>query len=226
MSRPPNPQRSYSSNTPIVYQVSARRRDTDSESDEEENQENIPNHRRRRVRIPLQNITGLAYSAMLAGDRINPDTPTTMEQSEDIARRRIHVENNRRRREALANSTRRGIVSNEDLLYIDRRHPNQTIRGQNHLLGRENRYIYYYPNEEESLESENNRMTREERINNRRRSRAEMEGIGLKGKNTAYCVKCKASKPIMNPHEVTIANGRKCLKGVCGDCGTKLTRFI
>jgi hypothetical protein len=174
--------------------VSVRLHDTDSESDEEDNQEHIPNHRRRRVRIPLQNITGLAYSAMLAGDRINPDTPTTMEQSEDIARRRIHVENNRRRREALANSTHRGMLSNEDLLYIDRRHPNQTIRGQNQLLGRENRYIYYYPNEEESLESENNRMTREERIDNRRRSRSDMEGIGLKRKEHSILRKMQSIK--------------------------------
>jgi len=228
MSRPPNHQRSYSSNTPIVYQVRARRHsDTDSDSgDESIDDENIPNHRRRRVRVPLQNITGLAHSAMLAGDRVNQDTPTTMAESESRLRHRINMENNRRRSEALTSLTRHGNVSDEGLLYISRRHPNQTRSVQNQLIGRENRDIYYEPENQESFESENNRMTRQERRGNRRRNRAEMEGIGIQGKNTAYCVKCKSKRQIMNPHEVTIANGRKCLKGVCGECGTKLTRFI
>jgi len=227
MSRLPNHQRSYSSNTPIVYQISARRSDTDSSSEEEpETQDDIPNHLRRRVRIPLQNITGLTNSAMIAGDRINRDTPTTMAETESRARHRIHMENNRRRSEALTSLSRHGNVTDEGLLYISRQHPNQTRRVQNQLIGRENRDIYYEPENQESFESENNRMSREERSTNRRRNRAEMEGLGMQGKNTAYCVKCKAQRKITNAHAVTIANGRKCLKGMCGECGTKLTRFI
>ena len=227
MSRLPNHQLSYSSNTPIVYMAPRRRSNSESSSDDEpDTNENIPAYRRRRVRIPLQNITGLAYTAMHAGDRINPDTPTTMADSEGRARHRIHMENNQRRSEALTSLSRRGNVSDEGLLYISRQHPNQTRRVQNQLIGQENRDIYYDHGNQESMESENNRMTRAEVRENRRRSRAEMEGVGLTGKDTAYCVKCKSQRKITNPHKVKIANGRNCLKGICGDCGTKLTRFI
>jgi hypothetical protein len=153
---------------------------------------------------------------MLAGDRINPDTPTTMAETESRARHRIQLENYRRRSEALTNLSRHGNVSDEGLLYISRQHPNQTRQVQNQMIGRENRDIYYEPENQESFESENNRMSREERRTNRRRSRAEMEGLGMQGKDTAYCVKCKAQRKITSARKITIANGRKCLKGICG----------
>ena len=42
----------------------------------------------------------------------------------------------------------------------------------------------------------------------------------------AYCVKCKTKREIKNAHEEKMDNGRRALKGECGVCGTKLTRFL
>ncbi len=42
----------------------------------------------------------------------------------------------------------------------------------------------------------------------------------------AYCVKEKAKKPMKDAHEVTLANGKRALQGVCASCGTKMTRFL
>lgn len=42
----------------------------------------------------------------------------------------------------------------------------------------------------------------------------------------AYCVKCKTKREIKDSHEETAENGRRMLRGVCGECGTKLTRFL
>lgn len=42
----------------------------------------------------------------------------------------------------------------------------------------------------------------------------------------AYCVKCKTKREVTNAHEETMENGRRALRGECGVCGTKLTRFL
>ncbi len=42
----------------------------------------------------------------------------------------------------------------------------------------------------------------------------------------AYCVKEKAQKPMKDPQEVTLKNGKHALKGICASCGTKMTKFI
>ncbi len=43
---------------------------------------------------------------------------------------------------------------------------------------------------------------------------------------TAYCVKEKAKKPMLDVQEVTLANGKHALTGVCSSCGTKLFKFL
>jgi Zn finger protein HypA/HybF involved in hydrogenase expression len=42
----------------------------------------------------------------------------------------------------------------------------------------------------------------------------------------AYCTKCRTKREIKDAKEVTTANGRHALQGVCPVCGTKLTRFV
>ena len=41
-----------------------------------------------------------------------------------------------------------------------------------------------------------------------------------------YCVKCKASKEIAEPVEVTMKNGRKAIKGKCPTCGTVMFKIL
>ena len=41
----------------------------------------------------------------------------------------------------------------------------------------------------------------------------------------AYCVKCKASREIKNPQNVTLKNGKPAIKGVCPVCGTSVFRI-
>ena len=43
---------------------------------------------------------------------------------------------------------------------------------------------------------------------------------------TAYCVKCKAKKNIVDAEETTMKNGRKAMKGKCPDCGTGMFRIM
>ena len=43
---------------------------------------------------------------------------------------------------------------------------------------------------------------------------------------TAYCVKCKAKKNIVDAQEITMKNGRKAMKGKCPDCGTGMFRIM
>lgn len=43
---------------------------------------------------------------------------------------------------------------------------------------------------------------------------------------TAYCVKCRAKRPMQNPRRVTLSNGRPALKGTCPVCHTGLFRTI
>ena len=41
----------------------------------------------------------------------------------------------------------------------------------------------------------------------------------------AYCVKCRQKREIQNPEETKLKNGRPAVKGVCGECGTKVFRI-
>ena len=41
----------------------------------------------------------------------------------------------------------------------------------------------------------------------------------------AYCVKCRASKDINNPSQITLKNGRPATQGTCPTCGTKVFRI-
>ena len=47
------------------------------------------------------------------------------------------------------------------------------------------------------------------------------EGASIK----AYCVKCRAKVTMMNPHIITMKNGRPAIQGVCPNCGTKVFRI-
>jgi Zn finger protein HypA/HybF involved in hydrogenase expression len=42
----------------------------------------------------------------------------------------------------------------------------------------------------------------------------------------AYCVKCKAKRDMKDAAEVTMANGRKAMKGVCPTCGTGMFKIM
>ena len=41
----------------------------------------------------------------------------------------------------------------------------------------------------------------------------------------AYCVKCRASKEVSNPQQITMKNGRPATQGSCPTCGTKMFRI-
>lgn len=41
----------------------------------------------------------------------------------------------------------------------------------------------------------------------------------------AYCVKCRASRDIRNPAQITLKNGRPATQGTCPVCGTKVFRI-
>ena len=41
-----------------------------------------------------------------------------------------------------------------------------------------------------------------------------------------YCVKCRAKRQIKGGNVEETAKGRKMVKGVCPECGTKVTRFL
>lgn len=43
---------------------------------------------------------------------------------------------------------------------------------------------------------------------------------------TAYCVKCRRKVEVKNPQQVTLANGRNAVQGVCPVCGTKVFKFV
>ena len=40
-----------------------------------------------------------------------------------------------------------------------------------------------------------------------------------------YCVKCRATKDIHEPKDITMKNGKPAVQGVCKDCGTKMFRI-
>jgi len=48
----------------------------------------------------------------------------------------------------------------------------------------------------------------------------------LKGKGSAYCIKCKAEREMKNVRIVTMKNGRKARKGVCSVCGSGMYKMI
>lgn len=62
-----------------------------------------------------------------------------------------------------------------------------------------------------------------------RASRKSNSGTSARGKlaaDEANCMKCKVARKVQNPHVVTLKNGRKMLKGVCGVCGTRVNKFV
>jgi hypothetical protein len=45
-------------------------------------------------------------------------------------------------------------------------------------------------------------------------------------KAQAYCVKCKAEKPMADAKETTLKNGRHAIKGKCSDCDTGMFKIL
>jgi hypothetical protein len=45
-------------------------------------------------------------------------------------------------------------------------------------------------------------------------------------KQEAYCVKCKAKRNMKDAGEVTMANGRRAMKGKCPECGTGMFKIL
>ena len=46
------------------------------------------------------------------------------------------------------------------------------------------------------------------------------------GSNEAYCVKCKAKRPMKDAQTVTMKNGRNALQGKCEVCGTGMYKIL
>jgi len=42
---------------------------------------------------------------------------------------------------------------------------------------------------------------------------------------SGYCVKCKASREIKDPQQITMKNGRPATQGTCPVCGTKIFKI-
>lgn len=42
----------------------------------------------------------------------------------------------------------------------------------------------------------------------------------------AYCVKCKAKRPIKDAQKVTMKNGRNAVQGKCETCGTGMYKIL
>jgi hypothetical protein len=42
---------------------------------------------------------------------------------------------------------------------------------------------------------------------------------------TGYCVKCKASREIRDPKQITMKNGRPATQGICPVCGTRIFKI-
>ena len=40
-----------------------------------------------------------------------------------------------------------------------------------------------------------------------------------------YCVKCKATREIKDPQQITMKNGRPATQGICPVCGTKIFKI-
>jgi uncharacterized protein DUF5679 len=41
----------------------------------------------------------------------------------------------------------------------------------------------------------------------------------------AYCMKCKQTREVKDPKQVTMKNGRPATQGTCGTCGTKMFKI-
>ena len=54
---------------------------------------------------------------------------------------------------------------------------------------------------------------------------SEEEGNAM-SEYVAYCVKCKAKRPMKDVQVVTNEKGRRLAKGVCPNCGTKMNLFL
>lgn len=46
------------------------------------------------------------------------------------------------------------------------------------------------------------------------------------GRRTAYCMKCKETKDMVEPAVETMGNGTKAVRGKCIKCGTGVYRFL
>ena len=44
--------------------------------------------------------------------------------------------------------------------------------------------------------------------------------------NEAYCVKCKAKRPMKDSQKVTMKTGREALQGKCEVCGTGMYKIL
>ena len=42
---------------------------------------------------------------------------------------------------------------------------------------------------------------------------------------SGYCVKCKASRDIRDPKQITMKNGRPATQGTCPVCGTRIFKI-
>ena len=42
---------------------------------------------------------------------------------------------------------------------------------------------------------------------------------------SGYCVKCRESREIQQPEQITMKNGRPATRGTCGQCGTTMIRI-
>jgi len=43
---------------------------------------------------------------------------------------------------------------------------------------------------------------------------------------TAYCVKCRAKREMIDAKKVTMKNGRNAMKGKCSKCGTGMYKIL
>ena len=43
---------------------------------------------------------------------------------------------------------------------------------------------------------------------------------------SAFCVRCKDWRPMLDPQQVVTANGHARLKGTCLKCGTQMSKFV
>jgi RNase P subunit RPR2 len=43
---------------------------------------------------------------------------------------------------------------------------------------------------------------------------------------SAYCVKCKSTRKMVNAEVTTVKNGKNALKGKCEVCGTTMMKFL
>ncbi len=41
----------------------------------------------------------------------------------------------------------------------------------------------------------------------------------------AYCMKCKQTREMKSPQQITMKNGRPATQGSCGVCGTKMFKI-